>query len=135
MKGCRILLLLDSTTFKLAPSLGLRSTGLQFLGTYLPGYRGRMEFPVPLLNLLQLQGYLVPFISAKKIIIPKLQNILWRQFFYTNTLSEHFLFSSNIFLIAILLLLLVPPPFIFTIAISVWTCPLMSTFPVLFRLK
>ena len=39
-----------------------------------------MEFPVPLLTLLQLQGYLVRCISARVFIIPKLQNIYWRKF-------------------------------------------------------
>jgi hypothetical protein len=38
-----------------------------------------MEFPVPLLNLLQLQSYLVLCISARVFIIPKLQNIHCRQ--------------------------------------------------------
>ena len=93
-----------------------------------------MEFPIPLLTLLQLQSYLVPFISARIFIILKLQNIHWRQFFYAITLSElkDFFSSSNVFLIAILL---VPPPFIFIIAISVRTGPLGSTFPMLFQLK
>jgi hypothetical protein len=49
-----------------------------------------MEFPVPLLTLLQLQSYLVPCISARIFIILKLQNIHWRQFFNTITLSELF---------------------------------------------
>ena len=71
---------MDSTTFKLAPFLGFRSTGLYFLGTCYPGYRWRVEFPVPLLTLLQLQSYLVPCISARIFIIPKLQNIHCRQF-------------------------------------------------------
>ena len=38
-----------------------------------------MEFPVPLLTLLQLQSYLVPCISARIFIIPRLQNIYWKQ--------------------------------------------------------
>ena len=49
-----------------------------------------MEFPVPLLTLLQLQSYLFPFISARIFIILKLQNIHSRQFFYAITLSELF---------------------------------------------
>ena len=53
-----------------------------------------MEFPVPLLTLLQLQSYLVPCISAQIFIIPKLQNIHWRQFIYAiTTLSELFFLS------------------------------------------
>ena len=48
-----------------------------------------MEFPVPLLTLLQLQSYLVPFISALIFIMPKLQNTHWGQF-YAITLSERF---------------------------------------------
>ena len=92
-----------------------------------------MEFPVPLLTLLQLQSYLVPFISARIFIILKLQNIHWRQFFDAITLSELFFFSSlNVLLTGILL---VPPPFIFTIAISVRTGALRSTFLMLFQLK
>ena len=71
---------MDSTTFQLAP-LRLRSTGLLFLGTYWIGYRGNMEFPVPLLTLLQLRSYLVPCISARIFIIPRLQNIHWRIFY------------------------------------------------------
>ena len=43
-----------------------------------------------------------------------------------------FFSSSNVFLIDTLL---VPPPFIFTIAISVRTGPLRGTFPMLFQLK
>ena len=39
-----------------------------------------VESPVPLLILLQLQIYLVPFISAWIIIIPKLQNIHFIKF-------------------------------------------------------
>ena len=39
-----------------------------------------MEFSVPLLTLLQLQSYLVPCISARIFIIPRLQNIHWRNF-------------------------------------------------------
>ena len=49
-----------------------------------------MEFPVPLLTLLQLQSYLVPFISARIFIILKLQNIHWRQFINTITLGGLF---------------------------------------------
>ena len=45
-----------------------------------------MEFSVPLLTLLQLQSYLVPCISARIFIIPRLQNIHWRHFYR----SEHF---------------------------------------------
>ena len=70
---------MDSITLELVPSLGLRSTGLYFLGTYWLGYRSGVEFPVPLLPLLQLQSYLAPFISARVSIIPKLQNIYWRK--------------------------------------------------------
>ena len=40
-----------------------------------------MEFPVPLLTLLQLRSYLVPCISARIFIIPRLQNIHWRIFY------------------------------------------------------
>ena len=40
-----------------------------------------MEFSVPLLTLLQLQSSLVPCISARMFIIPRLQNILWRHFY------------------------------------------------------
>ena len=39
-----------------------------------------VEFPVPLLPLLQLQSYLAPCISARIFIIPKLRNIYWREF-------------------------------------------------------
>ena len=49
-----------------------------------------MEFSVPLLTLLQLQSYLVACISSRIFIIPKLQNIYWRQFFNARTLSELF---------------------------------------------
>ena len=66
---------MESTTLKLAPSLGLRSTGLYFLGNCYRGYRWRIEFSVLLLSLLQLQSYLVPCISARIFIIPKLPNI------------------------------------------------------------
>ena len=45
-----------------------------------------MEFFVPLLTLLQLQSYLVPCISARIFITPRLQNIHWRKFY----ISEHF---------------------------------------------
>ena len=38
-----------------------------------------MEFTVLLLTLLQLQSYLVPYISARMFIIPKLRNIFWRK--------------------------------------------------------
>ena len=56
-----------------------------------------MEFPVPLPTLLQLQSYLVSFISARMFIILKLQNIHWRQFFDTITLSElFFLFNERL---------------------------------------
>ena len=40
-----------------------------------------MEFPVLLLTLLQLQSYLVPCISARIFIIPRLQNIHCRKFY------------------------------------------------------
>ena len=70
----------DSTTLKSTPSLGLRSTGLYFLGTCYPVYRWRIEFSVPLLSSLQLQSYLVPCISGRIFIIPKLQNIRYKQF-------------------------------------------------------
>ena len=40
-----------------------------------------MVFPLYLLTLLQLQSYLVPCISARIFIIPKLQNIYWIIFF------------------------------------------------------
>ena len=40
-----------------------------------------MEFSVPLLTLLQLQSYLVPCISARIFIIPRLQNIHWRNLY------------------------------------------------------
>ena len=43
-------------------------------------YRRRVEFSVPLPTLLQLQSYLVPCISARISIIPKLRNIRWKQF-------------------------------------------------------
>ena len=61
-------------------SVGPRSTAMYFLGTCYPGYRWRKEFHVPLLALLQLQSYLVPCISARIFIIPKLRNIHWRKF-------------------------------------------------------
>ena len=67
-------------TFNLAPSLGLRSTRLYFLGTCYRGYRWRIEFSVPLLSLSQLQSYLVPCISTRIFIIPKLPNIRCKQF-------------------------------------------------------
>ena len=70
----------ESTTFKPTPPLGLRSVGLYFLGTFYPVYRWRIEFSVPLLSSLQLQSYLVPCISARMFIIPKLQNIRCKQF-------------------------------------------------------
>ena len=64
------------TFFKVKLSFGLRSsTGSYFLGTYYLGYRWRVEFRLHLLTLLQLQSYLVPCISARTFIIPKLQNI------------------------------------------------------------
>ena len=78
MKGCRILLLLDSTTFK---SLALRRTGLCFLGSCSPGYRGGIDLSFHSLTLLQLQSCLVPFISERIFIIPKLRNIHWGQFY------------------------------------------------------
>ena len=71
---------MESTTLKSAPSLGLRSTGLYFLGTCYPVYQWRIEFSVHLLSLLQLQSYLVPCISPQRFIIPKSQNILCKQF-------------------------------------------------------
>ena len=40
-----------------------------------------MEFSVPLLTLLQLQSYPVPCISARIFIIPRLQNIYWRNLY------------------------------------------------------
>ena len=61
-------------TFKPEPSLGLRSTGLYFLGNCYSGCWWRVEFPVSLLTLLQLESYLVPCISARRFIILKLQN-------------------------------------------------------------
>ena len=84
MMGCDILLWapVDSATIKSAHSLCLRSTawGLYFLGTCYPVSRWRIEFSVPLLTLLQLQSYLVPCISARTFIIPKLPNIRCKQF-------------------------------------------------------
>ena len=73
---------MDSTTLKLAPSLGLSSIGLYFLGTYWAICRRGMGFPPPFLPLLQLPSYLVPqaFISTRAFIIPKSQNIYWRKF-------------------------------------------------------
>ena len=71
---------MDSTRFKLAPSLGRRVIGLYYLGTCLTGYRWRVEFSVRLLTLLQRQSYLVPCISERTFIIPKLLNICWRKF-------------------------------------------------------
>ena len=53
-----------------------------------------MTLPIPLPTLLQRKSCLVPFISARIFIIPKLQNIYWRRFFSTNTLGE--LFSLSI---------------------------------------
>ena len=110
MIGWNILLWarVDSITLtgKLAPSqaLGLRSTAiLYFLGTCYPVYQWRREFSVPLLTLLQLQSYLVPCISARIFIIPKLQNIRCKQF-----LCELFSLCIDIFLIVILLDLLAP---------------------------
>ena len=47
-----------------------------------------MEFPFPLLTLLQPQSYLASCISTRVFIIPKLQNIHSRQFFYIITLGE-----------------------------------------------
>ena len=70
----------ESSTFKPTPSLGLRSVGLYFLGTCYPVYQWRIEFSVPLLSSSQLQSYLVPCISARIIIIPKLQNIRCNKF-------------------------------------------------------
>ena len=72
---------MESITLKSAPSLRLRSTGLYFLGTCYPVYRWRIEFSLPLPTLLQLQSCLVPCISARIFIIPKLQNIRCKQFF------------------------------------------------------
>ena len=82
MMGWNILLWawVESTTLKSAPSLRLRSTGLYFLGSYYAGYRWGIEFSVPLPTLLQLQSCLVPCISARIFIIPKLQNILCKWF-------------------------------------------------------
>ena len=77
MKGWRILLWtrVESTTFKMETSLGIRSTRLYSLGSCWPRCWWRVEFPVPLLTLLQLQSYLVPCISVRIFIIPKLRNI------------------------------------------------------------
>ena len=82
MKAWRLLLWVESTTLKLATSnyLRLRNTGLYFLGTCWSGYGRRLQFPVLLLTLLQLQNYLVPCISVRIYIIPKLRNIYWRKF-------------------------------------------------------
>ena len=64
------------TFFKIKLSFGLRSgTGSYFLGTCYLGYRWRVEFRLLLLTLLRFQSYLVPCISARIFIIPKLQNI------------------------------------------------------------
>ena len=82
-------------TFQLAPTLGLRRTGLYFLGTCCPGYRWMVEFLVLLLTLLQHQSCLVSCISARVFIIPKLQNIHWRQFFYKFTLGKLFSLCIN----------------------------------------
>ena len=55
---------------------------------------GVEESPAPLLTLLQVQTYPVPFISARVFIMPKLQNIIWRKvigelfFFYIKHLSN-----------------------------------------------
>ena len=49
-----------------------------------------VEFPVPLLTLLQPQNYPVSCISPRVFIIPKLLNIHWRQFFTKITLGELF---------------------------------------------
>ena len=80
----RILLLIDSITFNIAPSLGLRNTVLYFLAHYYRGSRDRsrwmVEFPFPLLTLLQPKSYPVPSISARIFTIPKLQNIHCWQF-------------------------------------------------------
>ena len=46
-----------------------------------------MVFPVPLPTLLQLQSYLVPFISARIFIIPRLQNIHWRKSYKSELFS------------------------------------------------
>ena len=82
MMGWNILLWarVESTTFTSAPSLRLRSTRLYFLGSCYLGYRWRIEFSVPLPTLLQLQSCLVPCISHRIFIIPKLRNICWKQF-------------------------------------------------------
>ena len=48
-----------------------------------------MEFSVPLQTLLQLQSYLVPCISARIFIIPRLQNIHWRIFYISELFSLH----------------------------------------------
>ena len=72
---------MESTTLKSAPTLRLRSTGLYFLGTCYPVCRWRIGFSLPLPTLLQLQSCLVPCISPRIFIIPKLRNIRWKQFF------------------------------------------------------
>ena len=46
-----------------------------------------MEFSVPLLTLLQLQSSLVPCISARIFIIPRLQNIHWTHFYISELFS------------------------------------------------
>ena len=83
MIGWNILLWarVELASLKSASSLqvGLRGTGLHFLGTCYPVSRWRIEFSVPLLTLLQLQGYLVPCILAQIIIIPKLPNTRCKQ--------------------------------------------------------
>ena len=70
---------MESTTFKSSPSLG-RITRLYFPGTCYAGYWWRIEFSVPLLTLLQLQSCLVPCISARIFIIPKLRSIRCKRF-------------------------------------------------------
>ena len=82
MKGSRILLWalarVNRTTFKIEPSLLLRSTRLYSLKSCCLGWCWWwVKFPVPLLTLLQLRpgSYLVPCISVRMFIIPKLQNI------------------------------------------------------------
>ena len=100
MIGWNILLCarVESTTFKSAPSLRLRSTGLYFLGSCYPMYRWTIEFSLPLPTLLQLQSCLVLCISPLIIIIPKLPNTRCKQ-----SLSELPSLCTENFLIVILL--------------------------------
>ena len=71
----RISLWTDSTTFNMASCIGLHGTGLYFLVHCSIGWRWRVEFPFPLLTLLQPKSYPVPSISVRIFTIPKLQNI------------------------------------------------------------